>query len=242
MNFVALLLGLGIERLLTKFFHLREFRWLDPVFDRATARLANASPQIAILGVLMLTTAAVLPVAAVSFVLADTLSQVPYFLLAVMVLLFSLGPRDLKIEAADYCDAVIDGRDADVQRVARELLENDPPADPERHVAAVRRSVFVQANNRIFAVMFWFLVLGPTGAWLFRVLDLLRRRLAFQYLRHENRSATSSVEKAARSLHGILAWIRPGCSSWAMPSPAVTTGRSPPGETIDRNPTPVFTR
>ena len=33
MNFLALFLGLGIERLLTHLFHLREFHWLDPVFD-----------------------------------------------------------------------------------------------------------------------------------------------------------------------------------------------------------------
>ena len=29
----ALLLGLAVERLLTHLFHLREFRWLDPVFN-----------------------------------------------------------------------------------------------------------------------------------------------------------------------------------------------------------------
>jgi AmpE protein len=206
-NFVALLLGLGIERLLTKFFHLREFRWLDPVFDRVTTRLAVSSRAAAVVGVIGLAVVAVLPVALLSFVLAGELFQVPYFLLAVIVLLFSLGPRDLKIEANDYCEAVIANSEEDVQKVAREMLENDPPADPEAHIIAVRRAIFIQANNRVFAVMFWFLLLGPTGAWLFRVIDLLRRRLAYQYLRDADRHSASSVVRVVRSVHGVLAWV-----------------------------------
>lgn len=207
MNFVALLLGLGVEQLLTHLFHLREFRWLDPLFDAVSSRSENAAMWRCLASVIALTVLAVLPVAVVSVLLAGTLFQIPYFLLAVVVLLFSLGPRDLRIEVDDYCAAVIEDRDDDVQRVSRELLENDPPSDPELHIPACRRAVFVQANNRIFAVVFWFLLLGPTGAWLFRVLDLMRRRLAYQYSRNDSQSSGSSYVRVVRSLHGIFAWV-----------------------------------
>ena len=50
MNLFALLLGLGIERLLTHLFHLREFRWLDPLFDASFARLAKMGHSGALLG------------------------------------------------------------------------------------------------------------------------------------------------------------------------------------------------
>ena len=33
MNFLALIVGLAVERLLTHLFHLREFHWLNPLFD-----------------------------------------------------------------------------------------------------------------------------------------------------------------------------------------------------------------
>lgn len=207
MNFVALLLGLGVERLLTHLFHLREFRWLDPLFDAVSSRAENAAMWRCVVTVISLTVLAVLPVALVSVILAGTLFQIPYFLLAVVVLLFSLGPRDLRIELDDYCAAVIEDRDDDVQRVARELLENDLPSDTEMHISACRRAVFVQANNRVFAVVFWFLLLGPTGAWLFRVLDLMRRRLAYQYSRNEGGIAGSSYVRVVRSLHGLFAWL-----------------------------------
>ena len=87
------------------------------------------------------------------------------------------------------------------------MLENDPPVDPESHIYSVRRAVFVQANNRVFAVVFWFLLLGPTGAWLFRVLDLMRRRLAYQYSRNEGEISASSYVQVVRSMHGIFAWL-----------------------------------
>ena len=205
MNFVALLLGLGVERLLTDLFHLREFRWLDPLFDAVSRRAEKAAMWRSLASVIAVTVLAVLPVALVSVFLAGTLFQIPYFVLAILVLLFSLGPRDLKIEVDDYCAAVIEDRSDDVQRVSRELLENDPPVDPESHIYSVRRAVFVQANNRVFAVVFWFLLLGPTGAWLFRVLDLMRRRLAYQYSRNEGEISASSYVQVVRSMHGIFA-------------------------------------
>lgn len=207
MNFVALLLGLGVERLLTHFFHLREFRWLDPLFDRILHMLGKSSRSTSLLGVIFFTALTIAPVALVSFMLAGRLFQIPYFVLAVIVLLFSLGPRDLKEEVADYCSAVDEGREEDIEKVARELMECDPPQDPAERAALVERAVFIQANNRIFGVVFWFLILGPTGAWLFRVLDMMRRRLAFRYNLREEQLENASVVWAVRCLHGIFAWV-----------------------------------
>lgn len=207
MNFVALLLGLSVERLLTNLFHLREFRWLDPIFDWLTAKLRDQSRTGAVVGVVVSTTLIVLPVAFASGMLSGTLFQVPYFVLAVFVLLFSLGPRDLKTEVDEYCMAAKDVNEAEIGRVARELWEGDVQGDPEVHARLVRRAIFIQANNRIFAVVFWFLLLGPTGAWLFRVLDLMRRRLAFEYNRTEHDFCNTALVWAVRSVHGVFAWL-----------------------------------
>jgi AmpE protein len=206
MNFIALLLGLGIERLLTSLFHLREFRWLDPWIDRMSGWLANASLVTAIIGTGIYTFVAILPVVVAATLLSGTLLQIPYFLLAVVALLFSLGPRDLSTEVEDYCDAVRDGREEDIQRIVYELRECDIPQNDEAQVAAVRRAIFIQANNRIFGVVFWFILLGPTGAWLFRVVDLLRHRLAYEYSRDDQVAELTAFIRVVRTLHGALAW------------------------------------
>jgi membrane protein required for beta-lactamase induction len=206
-NFLALLLGLGVERLLTHLFHLREFRWLDPLFDRLFRMLAKSPRWAVILGVILFTVVVAAPVALVSVALAGTLFQIPYFVLAVIVLLFSLGPRDLKEEVNDYCLAVENGSEEDVKKVVRELIEDDAPEESEERSRLVERAIFVQANNRIFGVVFWFLLLGPTGAWLFRILDLMRRRLTFRYSRHHEEQEDAELVAVVRSLHGIFAWL-----------------------------------
>jgi membrane protein required for beta-lactamase induction len=207
MNFVALLLGLGIERLLTHLFHLREFRWLDPLFDWVTERLREQPRGRALAGVVLAIGLAVAPVAIVSDALSGALYQVPYFVLAVLVLLFSLGPRDLKTEVDEYCVAVRSGNGEEADRLARELWEGDIPSNPGEQTNLIRRAVFIQANNRIFGTVFWFLILGPTGAWLFRVLDLMRRRLAFRYNRSEQDFCNTALVWAVRAAHGVLAWL-----------------------------------
>jgi AmpE protein len=75
--------------------------------------------------------------------------------------------------------------------------------------------VCIQANNRLFAVIFWFVVLGPVGAWAYRVTDLVRRRAVFNATRDTVRkdgevAAEATVDRllqAAGQLHGWLAWI-----------------------------------
>ncbi len=207
MNFLALLLGLALERVLTHLFHLREFRWLDPLFDAHLRRLRSAGLRSrrwqALVLTVLLAALLVAPVALVAGTVRGELLQIPYFAFAVVVLLFSLGPRDLDDEVEDYGDALETGNEVDQQRVAEELLERPPPASPAERNAAVESAIYVQANNRIFGVVFWFLVLGPAGAWGFRVLDLLRHRAEAQAGEEGGLPAIAAV----RAVHGLLAWI-----------------------------------
>ena len=206
MNFLALLLGLALERVLTHLFHLREFHWLDPLFDWHLRRAAAASGVyrrwMALAFTSLLAVLLVAPVALLSAGLRGEFLQIPEFLFSVVVLLFSLGPRDLDDEVEDYGDALETGDAVTQQRVAEQLLERAPPAQPAECNEAVERAIYVQANNRIFGVAFWFLVLGPTGAWAFRVLDLLRHRAEGKV---GDEHASVAME-AVRTLHGLLAW------------------------------------
>jgi AmpE protein len=208
MNFLALLLGLAVERVLTHLFHLREFHWLDPLFDAHLRRLGPAGSWFAIASTAAVTALLVAPVAIVSLSLWDELLQIPYFLFAVLVLLFSLGPRDLDDEVEEYGEALLAGDEPGQREIAGELLERPPPEASAARNEAVEEAIYVQANNRIFGVVFWFLLLGPTGAWAFRVLDLMRHRS--RLTAPDADPATPAVQghaqPAVRILHGILAW------------------------------------
>lgn len=207
MNFLALLLGLALERLLTALFHLREFRWLDPAFDRLFREAGTRQSWLASLVLFAGMVLAILPVVVVGWLLWDEFLQIPYFLFAVFVLLFSLGPRDLDQEVEDYCSALERRATDELARLSREITEEDTPNDDAARNAAVERAVFLQANNRIFGVVFWFLMLGPAGAWLFRVLDLMRRRARFQQGRGQLTHELVIVAPLVVLGHAVLAWI-----------------------------------
>ncbi|MEM8547114.1 MAG: regulatory signaling modulator protein AmpE [Pseudomonadota bacterium] len=207
MKIVALFAALLAERLFTQLFHWRELRWLDPLFDfglRCSARLSGVSGYAWILLVLVLAAA---PVIALRLMLGDALLGLPYFLLSVGVLFLCLGPEDIAENVDHWCQAVRSG-DVEEERVHAKALLERRFHDTTAARADVPAAVFVQANNRMFAVIFWFVVLGPVGAWVFRVADLARRRALFQTGReHPEATVASDCERRADDVHAWLAWI-----------------------------------
>ena len=207
MNLIALLLGLLLERVATRLLHLRELRWLDPYFDWCLARLDQFSSATILLAV-VLVVLPVLPIFWLQQAFAHALFGLLYIAFAAFVLLFSLGPRDLGSEVDDYAEAVASGDNARIDRAAKILTESDLPAEGRVRVLAVEEAVLVQANNRIFGVIFWFMVLGPAGAWLFRVADLMRRRAVFEAGRKTSAgAAVPGYLQVVQSIYGLLAWV-----------------------------------
>ena len=208
MNLIALLIGLGIERLATQLFHLRRLRWLDRLIDAGFREAARLSGWPAILPVLLLAVLFVLPVFAVTLAMSNVLFGGPYLLLAIVVLFFSLGPKDIGEDVSEYCEALEQDDDERVQQTAKAIIEGDVPAESLERMHCVESAVCVQANNRLFAVIFWFVLLGPLGAWTYRVTDLIRRRAVFNATRDEaGDERLARLKDASVTLHGWLAWI-----------------------------------
>jgi membrane protein required for beta-lactamase induction len=205
MSLLALLLALIVERGLTHLFHLREPRWLDRYFDWAARVLGRSSGEVRIAAAVLVIVLPVLPVALVDGALGGHLLGLPQLTFAALVLLLSFGPRDLNDEVDDYVAALERGDRDEASRRAKELLEADAAGRGSVLREAVEEAIFVQANNRIFGVIFWFMLLGPAGAWLFRVSDLMRRRAAFEAAR--SGAEVQSFGGALAILHGLLAWL-----------------------------------
>ena len=206
MKLLALLIGLAVERLATQLFHLRQLRWLDNAIDFGFRQAERLSTWPAMIPVVVIAVLLVLPIGVVRFGLGDTLFGFPYLVLAIFVLFFSLGPKDIGEDVDEYCKA-IENDDADrIEATSKALIEGDVPADAARRVVMVEEAVCIQANNRLFAVVFWFILLGPVGAWAYRVTDLIRRRAVFNALREDQPGGDTLVEATER-VHGWLAWI-----------------------------------
>lgn len=214
MNLIALLIGLVVERLATQLFHLRRLRWLDRIIDAGFRQAQRFATWPALIPVIVLALLLALPVLLVTVILGlevflgETLAGFPYLVLAIVVLFFSLGPKDIGEDVDEYCKALAEGDEALIQQTAKAIVESDVPEDELERIHKVEEAVCVQANNRLFAVIFWFVLLGPLGAWTYRVTDLIRRRAVFSASRDEEENGTAAlVRDAAVRLHGWLAWI-----------------------------------
>ncbi|MFK7887400.1 MAG: regulatory signaling modulator protein AmpE [Gammaproteobacteria bacterium] len=208
MKFIALLLSVLIERTSTSLFNLGEIRWLDRYFDVGLSMVRGVGGWPGAFVALLVVSLPVLPVAWIALSFQGVLWGAVYLAFAVLVLLFSLGPRDLSSEVDDFIRATLSGDTERAHHVARELLETEPPQDRTRRSLALEEAVFVQSNNRSFGVIVWFVVLGPAGAWLFRVTDLMRRRAFFEADRARERGEECGRDVASvQRLHGLLAWL-----------------------------------
>ncbi len=259
MKLLALLAGLLIERLATQLFHLRQLRWLDALIDAGFRRAQDMPGVPPILAVIALTFLLVLPLILLLVFFGHLLYDLAYLLMAIVILFFSLGPKDIGEQVDDYCLALEKEDEDQVRQTAKALLERDVPDDPMQRARDVEAAVCIQANNRLFSVIFWFVLLGPLAAWAYRVTDLIRRRAVFVAARaeeHEDEGENGdsedkeddtegrdtsaddrahAVAEAAATLHGWLAWIpaRLTALGFALAGSyeqAIAAWRSPNGE------------
>jgi AmpE protein len=208
-NFIAILIALAGDRLVLLRPGVREPRMLLGYVRGALRIVARRDPP-APSALAAAIVAALLPglvVAVVSGVLEAVVHGPGYVLLAALVLFFALGPRDLRREVADYRAAIARGDAVTAARVAAEILDADAGQRLGPGLGSVAEAVLVQANNRLFGVLFWFAILGPFGALAFRVSDLMRREAILRAGRGDAPPASQSVRDVCQRLHGAIAFV-----------------------------------
>lgn len=197
MTLISILISLVIEHLTGSLDHWRPLRWLRDLTGALEQRLAGYGFWDGPAGVLLVIA---LPVVLFGVVLGAVgeFSSVLGFLLGLLILLYSLGPKDLGEQLQEYLNALTMNEDRKAGALARELVRDAFPEADAQGGRRVLESVLILANQRLFGVIFWFVVLGPLGALLFRLAAELRREAA-------GRSAGFAA--AADNLYAILGWV-----------------------------------
>lgn len=200
MKLIALILAFLLERGSTRLLHLRGLAWLDPLFDRAHAYLRDAGVVLAAVGLIVTMALPLIPVIAADLLLMERFHGLPGLAFSILVLVYSFGPRDLDAQARDYIRAVEEGDEARRDAIAEDLIEAEVPEDAPDRARRVAEAILTQANHRIFGVVLWFALLGPAGAWGYRVLGLMRHRIV-------SRGPEPGLALALAMVHGVAAWL-----------------------------------
>lgn len=176
---------------------LRQFGWFHR-YSQFVVKWLRGRPYLnGAAVVLLLLTPPLLITGAIDFYLGH-LGVIFALGFAVLVLLLSFGPSDLEAEVEAFIDAC--ERDDEESAIwhASELIGDDIPEHSALLIRRIMESTLEQASERLLAVVFWFVLLGPAGALLYRL---------SQQLIVAERNEGDEIAEAAVRLHYLLAWI-----------------------------------
>lgn len=199
MSLIAILLSLFVESFWSGLDQLRRYDWFERYIVAILPRLEGLRLPAGPLTVLAIVLPLVFAVWLIYAMLAGVWSGFAY-VYSVAVLILCIGPQDLNRQVQNYLDTLERDDEDEARRLACEILgyacdENDPPMQTAENL---RESILSQIVDRVLGVFFWFVILGPLGAVLFRVAQLLQ-----QYALNDG----SPLSQAAQRLYAILYWL-----------------------------------
>ena len=194
MTIIEILLALGLCHFIRELGRFRKREWLTTWVDFSNDAFGKLPLWQDALGFLVIIAVPLLVLLLINHLLESVFGSTGSFLLALVVLIYSFGPRDLDTDVAEIVEAEDDEqRGTAMERVLRKPV----PEDTDEARAAAVESVFREALRRWFGVIFWFAVLGIIGAFLYRVVD---------WLVNENHNLTDDQKGLFTRLLQIMDW------------------------------------
>ena len=194
MALISIIIGLLIDRAFRHIHDLRELSWFEFFTRKTTTWLGAYNGVLQLLTVLCLP---VLVIAGIQFLLSDLLFDLLYMMFGIIVFTYSLGPACLSSDIEYYLDARRLGDEDEALHYAGALTERAASTSPDQQTSDVTRAILYVANERIFAVIFWFVIIGPVGAILYRLATSISKQ----------DDINERIKPAAILFQGVLTWV-----------------------------------
>jgi AmpE protein len=194
MTFIITFIALLIERFFD-WSHLRNWNWYAAYQQKIAKRCSGISPYF-VLAIIILPL--LIAVFFIQWALQDVLFGFGEILFQLFIFLYCLGPQNFWADTFACVNALVQG---DSQAAAEKLKTSF--GDVKENVNAslhqqLLQQIFIAANRRVFAVIFWFIILGPIGVVLYRTVTLSAS---------DNAKQDSELAKDACSIESALDWI-----------------------------------
>ncbi len=194
MSLLSVIIALILDRVLREHHDLRDLGWFEHYSDKLNKTLPAIDARARIALILLLPLGAIL---LLQYAFYNLLFNIPYFIFSVATLLYCLGPACLVSDIEAYLDARSLGDDDEALHYAGVLTETAASSVPDQQTSDVTRAIFYVANQRIFSVLVWFVLLGPIGAVSLRFINQLARQ-------HD---VDPQQLARAKQLHALLEWL-----------------------------------
>ena len=197
MSLLSVIFALIAENFISSLSELRRFDFFFRYVSWLRAKLPGFSFQSGTVTLIIVVAAVLFVVWLISAMLANVLSLFG-FLFGVAVLIFMIGPRDLEDDVQKVSTA-FEHKDYEAANFYASQLANRDIAEPPLQLAqTIKEDILLQTHTRLCGVFFWFILLGPVGAVLFRLTCLLK----------ENQQKESDdFADSSRALYRIMIWL-----------------------------------
>lgn len=193
MTLIIILIGMAVEHFIGVSDEIRRFAWFNKYIDWIENRLAGNPLWNSAAGVAIVLAGPLLLVALLAWGLSEIFLPLG-LLFALAVLIYSLGPRYLNPQLEDLIEALEKDDEQNTEKLLNEFSVSGINAEDDQKLI---ENILVEANDRLFGVLFWFIILGPFGAILYRLTCLLWRR---------QKDIHGHFSESAQHLYNILNW------------------------------------
>ena len=166
MTIISILIAFALCHFVRELRRLRRFEWMSSFTKFCNDNLKKLPGWSGPTGFIVILGLPLLAAYLINSLLLTALGPIGGFLFAIVMLIYTFGPRDLDVDVRK----VIRADDEEDQKEALETLLGGPiPEDRDDCQNAAIDAVFSKALKRWFGVIFWFAVLGIYGALLYRL-------------------------------------------------------------------------
>ena len=164
MTLIIILLALAIELFVGVTSDFRQFGWFENYFQWLENKISHHTLWNSAFGVIITLAGPLL----IIWVVAGLLERFLLFsfLFALAVLIYCFGQNFLNSELDEYIKALEEKDNEKINELENKLFQ---PGDSDNEEQLFIEQILVKTNERLFAVLFWFLVLGPFGALMYRL-------------------------------------------------------------------------
>lgn len=200
MEFVVVVLALIIERFLHIDTYIFRFNWFQTYINKLQKTFSRTELFSGVLGLIIIVLPVLIVVSIVYYLLHSLFWGFAGFILATVILIYCLGPRDFHTRFEAYFVAVVRDDTEAKEKAAAKLL-CIVPEDSKEIPRALTKSVFNHFNYEIFTVIFWFLFFGPVAAVLYRTVAEVHKYA------HCKNSPLESMLPSATWVMQIIEWL-----------------------------------
>lgn len=193
MTLLSILVGLGLEYFLGTLDHIRNFVWFEKYSNWLESRCNKLALWDGPAGVLITLGIPLLVLALIANFLGN-ISIVLGFILAIFIFIYSIG-SDVNDLLTKYIEALDADDEGSIQGIEHQL-GRDGEAD-EQNDQDIIHTILMRSHDHIFAVIFWFIVLGVVGALLFSLAARMKRNYD---------DIHGAFADAVRNLYNVLIW------------------------------------